>query len=308
MNRNLSASNSKTRAALTLLFKSALAIVLLFWLVRSGRLDFAAFADLKPSLALAGTFFFEAAMLACLMARWHFMANALGLKLKKEGSARISLIGFFAAIWTPASLGLDGARLLSLRRLRPNQNGAAVASVLWDRILGVWTLLTLCAASGLVLWRYPMSPALRHLVLILCGASLLAVALGVFVRFSPALLRLSPAGWREALENHRSAPIAKPLIIFFATPVCNAMATWCALRALGFDAPIGSTLVAMPLIILSSLAPLTPLGLGVTDAAAATLLNAVGVAGGAEATMLARSSFVLICAACGLAWFWPARE
>jgi uncharacterized membrane protein YbhN (UPF0104 family) len=305
LNRDATLKNSRVRTIGVFLLKSALAALLLFWLVRSGRLDFAAFSALKPSAALAGMILFQIAMRICLAARWHRLANGLRLPLSWKQSGRISLIGFFAAIWTPASLGLDGARLLAARRLYPARGGAALASVLWDRVLGVWALLALCAVSSFVLWQFPLAPALRQFAWLAGGACGGAAAAGAAFRLHPAFLRVLPARWREVLASHFRVALARPLALSFATHGCNMLATWCALRALGFNAPIGSTLAAMPLIIFSSLVPLTPLGLGVTDAAAATLLHAVGVAGGAEATMLARSSFVLLSALCGLAWLWP---
>jgi uncharacterized membrane protein YbhN (UPF0104 family) len=58
---------------------------------------------------------------------------------------------------------------------------------------------------------------------------------------------------------------------------------------------------AAPLVILSSLIPLTPLGIGVTDGAAAELFARAAMPGGAAVTMLLRAVFVVICLGCGVA-------
>ncbi len=54
--------------------------------------------------------------------------------------------------------------------------------------------------------------------------------------------------------------------------------------------------------------PLTPLGLGVTETAAAFAFRALGFDGGAEATMLVRVVFVAIALGGAVALLWPAER
>jgi uncharacterized membrane protein YbhN (UPF0104 family) len=300
------------RQGAIMLFKFVAAGVLVWWLWKSGRLDFSRLARVRIGFAFFGVIGFQAAMLGCVAARWHSLTRAFGLNLPARQTFRVSCIGNFAAVWTPAGLGLDGVRLVFLRRLAPRHLGAAAASTLWDRALGVWALACLSfPACALLLLDDSLAPVtgLRRalwLLLVACGVLALAPlflqtrAPEVMARRWPALRQLSGANfayqgaWKSAL------------LFAFMTHSCNFLSLWCALRALDIVAAPAPALLVAPLVVLSSLLPLTPMGLGVTDAAASTLLHAVGVSGGAEATMLGRATFVLLSAACGLAWLWPA--
>jgi uncharacterized membrane protein YbhN (UPF0104 family) len=64
----------------------------------------------------------------------------------------------------------------------------------------------------------------------------------------------------------------------------------------------------MPLVILTGVLPLTPLGLGVTDAVALMVFSTIHISSGANAVMLSRITFVAISALCGLAWFVPLHQ
>jgi uncharacterized protein (TIRG00374 family) len=303
---------SRYKSALVLFIKTALAALLVGWLWKSGRLDFSQFATLKIGVPFFALLFSQAAMLACIALRWHFLARACGLDFSLRQTLRISCIGNFAAVWTPAGLGLDGARLWQSHRLAPGQMSRIIASTFWDRALGVWAVLVLSALSSLVLLLAPLfmlSVQLKRTlwgVLIICLAFIVLpfVARRPIVKFlekrlSHLVSKTSPAPVEFLNSSGKAA-----LCFAFATHGCNALSLWFALQVLGAvnDATRATVLIVAPLVILSSIVPLTPLGLGVTDAVASTLLLAVGSSSGAEATMLGRVTFVLLSALCGIAW------
>ena len=304
---------TKWRSALVLILKCAVAVALLWWLARSGRFDWRSVSGLKPSAALAGVLLFQCAMLGCIAARWHFLARELNLDFSFRRTLRISLIGFYAASWTPASLGLDGARLLLSRRLSPQQGREILASVLWDRVLGLWSLLVVCALSGIALSLSSVlagsQTAQRAVSIAALACGVLAVVIGVLIGSPQLLKRVSQIpffekrAWLQA--SFPRAIFGWPLLFAFATHGCNILAMFCALRVFEPNAPLVSIFLVTPFVVLSSLVPLTPLGLGVTDATAALLFAAIGVAHGVAATMIARAFFVVISLVCGLAWLWP---
>jgi hypothetical protein len=96
----------------------------------------------------------------------------------------------------------------------------------------------------------------------------------------------------------------RAVLLAFATHGCNALTLCCALRALDARESLSliNILLVAPPIIVSSMVPLTPLGLGISDATASTLLHWAGSSSGAEATMLGRLTFVALSLFCGLAW------
>ena len=305
--------NAKWRSAVVLVLKCVIAALLLWWLARSGRFDWRVFSGLKPSAALAGVLLFQCAMLGCIAARWHFLARAVNLDFSFRQTLRISLIGFYAAIWTPASLGLDGARLLLSRQLSPQKGREILASVLWDRVLGLWSLLVVCALSGIVLSFSSVLAgsitAQRAVSVAAVACGVLALVMGILIGSPQLLKRVSQIRFFEKRAWLQASPpraiFLWPLLLAFATHGCNILATFCALRVFELNAPLVSIFLVTPFVILSSLVPLTPLGLGVTDATAALLFAAIGIAHGVAATMIARAFFVVISLACGLAWLWP---
>lgn len=314
-NKAVETPEHKRRGFLISLFKCAIAVALLWWLIQSGRFEWRVFADLKPGWALAGVLCFQCAMLFCIACRWHLLARIMKLDLSFRQTLRISLIGYYAAILTPASLGLDGARLLLAKQLRPQQGREIVASVLWDRVLGLWSLLIISALGGAALMilktlaPYAIAQRAVSIAAIACGV--LALLMGAFVgnaQWSAAWMKIPFL--QKRFGESRLPPraiFAIPLFLAFATHLCNLLATFCALRIFEPNVSLLLVLLITPFLILSSLVPLTPLGLGVTDAAASLLFVAIGITQGAAATMLLRAAFVLLSLACGLAWLWPAN-
>src|SRR5699024_9012802 len=133
--------------------------------------------------------------------------------------------------------------------------------------------------------------------------------IGVLIGSPLVLKRLATIPFFQKRSFLQTAPpraiFRAPLFFAFATHLCNILATFCALRVFEPAAPLLSIVLVTPFVILSSLVPLTPLGLGVTDATAAILFAGIGVAHGVAATMILRATFVLMSLACGLAWLWP---
>lgn len=307
---------AKWRTGFIAFFKCAVAAALLWWLVRTGRFDLRVLTSMRPSWALAGALLFQCGMLFCIAVRWHFLTRALKLDLSFQQTLRISLIGYYAAILTPASLGLDGARLLMARRFRPQQSRQIIASVLLDRLLGLWSLLILSALCGFAAMNLGLMAqdkiAQRAVVVmaIICG--ILSLIIGLVLRSPQLMARLPGSAFllKKIPSLHQPPPPAIfgwPLFLAFATHGCNLLATFCALRIFEPGASLPAISFVTPFVILSSLVPLTPLGLGVTDATSALLFSAIGIAHGAVATMLMRTLFVLLSLICGLAWMWPLK-
>jgi hypothetical protein len=67
-------------------------------------------------------------------------------------------------------------------------------------------------------------------------------------------------------------------------------------------------LMVMPLVFLSGIIPLTPLGIGVTDSVAVALFAAAGIRGAAETTTLIRGVLVAISALCAPAYLVPVER
>ncbi|HEX8832835.1 MAG TPA: lysylphosphatidylglycerol synthase transmembrane domain-containing protein [Abditibacteriaceae bacterium] len=296
-----SALRNRVIAAAVFWAKVVVALLLVTWLVNSGRLDRQQFRDVNFGASFVAAIVFQLLLLAGQCLRWWILVRAGDVPLRFQQAALMSIAGQFAAVFTPAGLGLDGVRLLRASQLFPARRGALVAASLWDRFFGLVSLLVLCVPS---LWwllqiRFPQFAAA-----FLWALSPLVGIVFLASRASRNWTRLEPLRNSVVLLKSRPRHLALAIVLSFLLHGCNAAAAYCGFLMLNKDAPLG-LFFAAPLVVLSSLIPLTPLGIGVVDGAAAELFLVAGASGGAAVTMLLRATNVLMSLPCGLALLWP---
>jgi len=293
--------------------KLALGVALVWWLIRTGRFDPAVYNALlteRTACFLLGVFLSQWIMLLVPFVRWWLLARATGLPISLGEAVRLGLQGAFANLFVPGGLGIDGVRLLYLRRHHRRQFLDGAASVVLDRALGFLALLILGGACSLIVLTRNHSPWMLRLVLV-NGLFLVAllVALGVVCGFvRPQILgRLRHVRLLDhllhafgAYRGHRRTLVWGLLLSLVGhVGVCCAAAF--ALLSLGYPAFLSAVFTATPIVTVARSIPLTPLGLGVSDGVAAFLYPVVGLQGGAEVQMLLRGSLTLIFLTCGLA-------
>lgn len=293
--------------------KIGIAALLLQWLWRSGHLDARALRGLRTGLPLWGLMLSQMAMIVCQMLRWARLMAARDVPLSWRDVLLATGRGQFASVWTPSNLGLDGVRLWQATRRHPGRGGAIVGVLLLDRMAGLVALLCWVAVAPLW-WHEP------HLNLLSGGAIAALIGIGVVswwarrpsgqaaTEDTPGArpVKLS-ARLAAAFEwpSHQRSSLVMVALLSLATHLCNAFSFACALTALGQAPSLAIVAAVAPAIILSSVVPLTPLGLGVADTVAQTLFATAGVPNGANATMLGRATWLLLSLICGLAYFWP---
>jgi uncharacterized membrane protein YbhN (UPF0104 family) len=304
-------NKSRLPKVLLLALKIILAILLVWWLWHSGKLNWNVIANIHASWALAGMVLFQILMIGTLAWRWYLLLNTAGTKLPFIASLLITLMAQCTSTFTPGSIGIDGMRFYHLYKIFPKQRAIASVSIIWDRLLGIGALLFLTVICNCILLFFPLTSALKSTftIILVCCVGLLILPLTLLFPHNP--LRKLQQG--KLLRNIPLAPDNKstfmlPTALACCTHFCNAMSLVCAFYALGFPVPLGRALILMPLVILSGMLPLTPLGLGVTDAVALVIFNSIHMSNGANAVMLGRISFVAISALCGLAWFVPFHQ
>ena len=296
---------------LLLTLKITLALLLVWWLWHSGKLDWSVIVSARLSWALAGILFFQTLMILTLAWRWHLLLQAAGTSLPFRSTLIITLMAQCTSTFTPGSIGIDGTRFYQLYKLFPNQRTQASVSIIWDRLIGIGTLLFLTVISNSILLFTPLPATLKSTfsIILICSVGLLLLPLTLFFPHNP-LRKLRH--WKF-LKNAPLPPSEKstfmlPALIACCTHFCNAMGILCAFYAMGFQVPLGRGLLLLPLIILTGILPLTPLGIGVTDAVALLVFSTIPISSGANAIMLSRILFVAISALCGIAWFVPISQ
>ena len=120
-----------------------LALVLLVWLFRSGKL--ASLSDLQKLLASPLLFILASLGFALNyilnFLRWNILLEGAGIKIKFRENIRLSMIGQFFSIFMPGAVGGDLIKAVYVSRQFPQHRTKGVASILLDRILGFLTLL-----------------------------------------------------------------------------------------------------------------------------------------------------------------------
>jgi uncharacterized protein (TIRG00374 family) len=298
---------------LVLLAKCVLAAGLLYWLWSTNRLDFHDLLHLQLGWLTAALVLFQVSMVVLPQIRWYILTRAYDLDLDLARALHIGLVGMFTTIFVPAGLGIDGVKLFYVTRRSHHKAPEVLSTLIVDRVLGMIALLTLSSLFGGLLLRgshASIGLLVAYGLVLLLG---LAVALTLLSsRRVAALLRRVPgcravAEVLRALQAYRARPglLAPAMALSLMGHLSAFAAAYFAFRSLGRPASIFAVFAITPIVNLSSLIPLTPLGLGVSDSIAATLYPAVGLSGGAEATMLLRCVTVAISLACGVAFLLP---
>ena len=202
---------------------------------------------------------------------------------------RIFFVSTFIGSFMPSVAG-DAYRAYSLSRL--NVRGAqAAASVFVDRMLGVLSIVIVGAIATLAV----RGQALERGAMIALGAGTLASALAAAAVFSERMAtamqaivgripntraRLMGAALVDAVRRytHHHGALASVLVTSMAVQVLRVLQAWCLGRALGIPAPLVVYFIAIPIILLVMLLPVTINGLGTGQMAFEALFGRVGVA------------------------------
>ncbi len=279
----------KARAVAAFALRTALLASLLFWLSRG--LDWARMRELAGILrrhpaeigrALACT----CLALCCGSLRWWALLRALGYSRVGPATAtRWVWIGQFFNAFLPGACGGDFMRAwIVVKHHGPGERAAAAASVLIDRLYGLWFLLVI-AGGGLLarpLWQTGDAAwsAAALLILPLALASLIA----------PALVFLLPLGLsqkaharlgdvHQAFRTCLRAPTASLLALLGSAGnyLFLALAAGAFAEAIEASIPLANMLLLFPVITVLASVPLTPGALGLRENLFAMLGPALGL-------------------------------
>lgn len=264
--------------------------------------------------------------------RWYWMGHAVGLPITLFESIRYGLIGNLFSLVTVGTVGGDGIRAWYAARKSPGRRGEAVASVLLDRAIGMFTMF-LVAAVGYWWCRewFAGSPDAASLQAIrwMCwfsGAVAVIGLVGIFAMLQ--LTRFRKAGWYRRLQKLRLfGPILQRvtaicvlyrsrwdallgcIVLSLLVNVFFALAIWSVARFLpGAHPTLEQHLVVAPISMVANCLPL-PGGIGGMEAALGFLYRGLMAGESALAISDVMVAFVfrltlLFVAALGLvAWF-----
>ena len=147
--------------------------------------------DQTPDLAVfAAIGVLSAVVLALQYARWYVLVRGIDLPFTPGLAARLGLVGTYYNAFLPGSVGGDLVKAYYIARGQPGRRAAAVATVVIDRLIGLFGLLWFSALIGGALWlagdeRVAGSEFLQKVVRV-CGVLVgLAVTGWVVMGFLP---------------------------------------------------------------------------------------------------------------------------
>lgn len=285
------------------LAKWGLAVVLLWWLIDSGRLDVAAILQLDVGWALAGVVVGQLLMLALPIVRWMWLARALGLSISGMQAVHIGMLGYFANIFLPTGIGIDGVKLVYMKRVNAHRTADVLSTLIMNRVMGMSSLALIGLIALTVFLVHSGHKQLERWLLVmvvllallglgtaLCGSRRMASFMRTWIPWARIHRVVESFGQYRA---HKSALMAS-FLISLASHGAAIAAAWFAFQLFHEAVPLLTVFALTPLINLSGVIPITPLGLGVADSVAAELYQWAQWSKGAETTMVLRIVTVML--------------
>ena len=223
--------------------------------------------------------------------KWYVLLRAQGIQAGLADVLAYTFVGFFFNNFLPANVGGDVARMVTLAR-DTNQKAEAALSVVMDRLVGLFTYITVAAVMGVVVvWGAGRSDlanlAAIAVVLFVLAAVGFAILLSRRLRglverlFAlPGLKRLAPLYRRlsTAVQAYRDRPavLAVAATISLSGLVLTNLTNLLVALALGINLPLLYIFFFNPLLAFTPLIVPSLGGLGVTQGAYDIFYDALG--------------------------------
>jgi glycosyltransferase 2 family protein len=299
------------RKALFALLRMAIGVVILVYLVKSGRIDLHSLARLFRlwPLTLLGMLVLLIDILF-MSIRVSLLFHAQRLSLSLWNAIQLTLIGFFFSTFLPGAAGGDLAKLYYATRENEGRRAEVATVLLFDRIIGLLSLLLipfLFAPFFIELIR--SAPTLRRILwldAILGLGMCAAMALVMFsATFRIAFLKLL-ARWRglqsvaarmlDAIAAYGKARgiLLAALALSFLANLALVGVTAVGLYTVNPSQLSWKLALVAPVGHLVNSLPLTPGGIGVGETAFNALFSLTGMTGGADALLCLRIWSLLV--------------
>ncbi len=291
-----------------------------------------AFRDLReqpknwPLLAIA----FAMAMTAvCItFARWYLLVRALELPFTLRGAFRLGFLGFLLNFVSAGSVGGDLFKAVFIAHRHPGRRTEAVATVLIDRMFGLYALLAVASITILLAGLDNVSPKVTTLCqTVFMGTAVGGIAIvmmlvpgftqGRLSQFFSGLPLVGPAIARliSAIRMYRSksGALAAAGVMSLGVHCLFAVAIYLIAESLFSNVPtLVEHFVIVPLSLVAGALPLTPAGLGTFEGAFELLYRSVPLEPAAKGQglviALAYRTITIAIAAVGMVYYLAGRR
>lgn len=241
-----------------------------------------------PLLGLGVALYALATLLT--IARWYWLVRALDMPFRWSDAMRLGFLGYLLTFVSLGALGGDLLKAFFVGREQPRRRVEAFATVLIDRVLGLYSLLLL--AAGAILFSGVRQNVSSPAVEVLCRMVFLATLAGTVGLVAAFALGRYSAGrhidWLYRLPlvgdtirkviaavgvYRRDLPtVIHSVGVGLVVQIVASGSLWATAAALVPTAPsLAEHLVIMPLALLTTILPVPGQGLGVLEFAVANL-------------------------------------
>ncbi|MFZ2088524.1 MAG: lysylphosphatidylglycerol synthase transmembrane domain-containing protein [Desulfobaccales bacterium] len=292
--------------------KFVIAGLLVYYLFSSGKLSLELFHEV---FSARGLFYLIVAvcfiMVAYFVSSWRLflLFRVQGLPFSKNLCFQINLLGLFFNNFLPASIGGDAMRAYYFAKGRRAQLAAILATLVYDRLLGLAALIVGAFLGLSLAWGVDVdfiwTPEFRWAYVVMAVAFLcfvLSFGLSRWPRFMAVLNSLvAKIPWGEALARFLAsfADLTKYGLLSVALlgislipHLFSILALYVTGQAFGIDSSLWLTIILSPLIFLSGILPLSPNNIGWTEYLGSLIWSSQGIGGGGNLWM----AFRLVCA------------
>ena len=223
--------------------------------------------------------------------RWHLILNHQGYQLSTAYLTKVTVVSVFFSLFLPTGSGGDIVRGIYLARgnIEPR---ATVTSIVFERFVGLFTLLAIAAPSaGILAFWYPKYRGFALTIFALVGCT--ALGLLVLNRLSGWLTPLGTGGrplgrfidnirlgLQEMIELARQCTLITQVVVltllFQAVGIYSVYLLGLSLQA---DLDLVFYVVLVPIVWLAMMLPISIGGLGVREGAFVLLFSQVGMSG-----------------------------
>jgi uncharacterized protein (TIRG00374 family) len=275
---------------------------------------------------LAGGFALAAASVGLTFVRWYLLVRALDLPFRLADAFRLGFVGYLLNFVGVGSVGGDLFKAFFIAREQPGKRPEAVATVVIDRMVGLFALLLVASGAILLSGVAGTSPVVRAI----CNMTLLATGLGTIVAALILIPRVSHSRWVVRLSHiPKVGPVLGRLAIAvdiyrrklpalavvgamsLAVHVMFAIALYLLAAAIFERHPtLAEHFIIVPLSLVAGALPFTPAGLGTFELGMQELYRLLPAEEGGDGIIvaLAYRLITIVIAAIGVVYYWASRR
>lgn len=317
------------RKKLLAIFKVVFPLAIIVWLIWAiDPSQWHQLRDRPKNWTMLGIAFSLALAAVCLsFVRWYLLVRSLEMRFSLADAFRLSFLGYLLNFVAAGNVGGDLFKAYFIAREQPQRRTEAVATVVVDRLVGLYSLLLVASVAVFMEGSRGGSPVYNALA----SATILATAGGGIV-----LLMILTPGFTRGIVTRRliSLPYvgescqrliasiriyrdkrlltAVTFALSMAVHVILGVAMFLIARSL-FDAcpSVSEHMTIVPLSMVAAALPITPSGLGSFELAMDKLYEMVPTGGTATASglliALVYRLVTIAIAAIGLVYYWLYR-